>query len=971
MAQLKNKFLAGIQFDTDEQGRLKIYSDEQMQQFQSEREAVKKYEDTIRLKQQIQSETEAVILESQKEIKKKSGMLMQIGGGIQTYSNPRNWAKGVVAFGGMLVEDFTTPFISGSKSIGEQNAATNLYTQSKDLADQASKIVKTDRPQAEALLRQSQALIEEANKFSQGEATKKIMGADDKLTGKEIFAKSALAGITAGSFAPIGSVAKGSFTLAKTVPPAVQGTKTVTVGNTITRALGLGDIYQVTKTGLQQGLKQEVQQTIVGQAVKSTFQAPVTAGLIEMADDDVNNYWGSFTTTAAGAFALTLSFGYAGRVFGSAINEGVSGVTQQLNKKGAEVVTDLTGAIPVPKEQAQIGTAEKLMLPEATQATTTIGGQQVGLPTSPYSKLGAFNPETDIPMVDLTETIKPNNIDFNPDSVISINATRKAVDDLALLNGNEVGGKKLKINTDDPKFKEIYNNQIKPLIDRINAVDEVAKVEVGDISVAKKEKQSTEYKFKYNASNEQKELLSQYLNEKAKILFGEEDIQLEKVKKEIAKKYFDTNPPSVVENKFKTFEEWYKNINTHIFTNDIDERWNIYRGKRYDTFNELERAKESRYKEIVEKENPEDVEELINAYLDISRDVRRLEKPDPYNVGPSLSPKEIAFVKKIDKEVYEGNTLSELLSKEVGKKIESDKDLEKLSKKLGKEKVQELVDRFSKENSDKINNAWQKFYKKNYKTSVDEVAPTQPAVQKIPAEEVELEVSKIYSELENAGINITPEKVRHTPNIDKIDEKQAKGEQFTPEEFDKGMKEYVNSTGKTEVIDGVQEELTGPMKKSAYVERLNRENPGLNLTSVEYQSAVVKDLKAVADDLIENNFDEAARIAKNINANSNLQEIKTAELYINKLIELGKKDELAQVYHTFSRNATSMGQKNGILQEKKMGTPQYAIKQAQDSRTNKLKPKIDKEVAKVKQQMLSIAVDQTFMSDILDNITCR
>ena len=234
-----------------------------------------------------------------------------------------------------------------------------------------------------------------------------------------------------------------------------------------------------------------------------------------------------------------------------------------------------------------------------------------------------------------------------------------------------------------------------------------------------------------------------------------------------------------------------------------------------------------------------------------------------------------------------------------------------------------------------------------------------------------MEVQKIYSELENAGINITPEQVRLTPNIKAVNEKMSKGEPFTPEEFDKGMKEYVNSTGKTEVIDGVQEELTGPMKKSAYVERLNRENPGLDLTSVEYQSAVVKDLKAVADDLIENNFDEAARIAKNINANSNLQEIKTAELYINKLIELGKKDELGQVYHTFSRNATNLGQKNGILQEKKIGTPQYAIKQAQDARTNKLKPDIEKQVAKVKQEMSSIAVDQTFLSDILDNITCR
>jgi hypothetical protein len=169
----------------------------------------------------------------------------------------------------------------------------------------------------------------------------------------------------------------------------------------------------------------------------------------------------------------------------------------------------------------------------------------------------------------------------------------------------------------------------------------------------------------------------------------------------------------------------------------------------------------------------------------------------------------------------------------------------------------------------------------------------------------------------------------------------------------------------------VQEELTGPMKKSAYVERLNRENPGLDLTSVEYQSAVVKDLEAVANDLIDNNFDEAGRIAKNINKDSTLQDIKIGELYNNKLIELGKYDELAQTSHTLSIEATRSGQRTGILQEKKIGTPQYAIKQAQDSRTNKLKPQIDKEVAKVKQQMSSVKVDQTFLSDILDNITCR
>jgi hypothetical protein len=312
----------------------------------------------LKLKQQIQSETEAVILENQKEIKKRSGLLMQIGGGVQTYSNPRNWARGTVGLGKMVFGQTIETTVTGGRAIGEQNAATNLYNQSKDLADQASKIVKTDRPQAESLLRQSQALIEEANKFAQGESTKKIMGADDKLTTKEIIGKSALTAIEVGSLAPIGSVAKGSFMLAKTVPPAVQGTKTVAVGNTITRALGLGDIYQVTKTGLQQGLKQEVKQTIVGQASWAAAQAPVTAGLIEMADDDgVNNYWGSLTTTGVGAFGLTLSLGYVGRVLGGAANEVVGNVQRQASK-GKEVIPSTTPQklLPLPQEAIQTTT---------------------------------------------------------------------------------------------------------------------------------------------------------------------------------------------------------------------------------------------------------------------------------------------------------------------------------------------------------------------------------------------------------------------------------------------------------------------------------------------------------------------------------------------------------------------------------------------------------------------------------------
>ena len=817
-------------YSLNKEGKARLFSDEERDYFKAENEAVKKYQDTIKLKQQIQSETEAVIMQSQKE---KAGFerMATIGKGAQAVIDPRMWARGTVGLGKMVFGETIETTVTGGKAIGEQNAATNLYNQSKDLADQAAKIVKTDRPQAEVLLRQSQALIEEANKFAQGESTKKIMGADDKLTIKEIIGKSALTAIEVGSLAPIGSVAKGSFMLTKTVPPAVQGTKTVAVGNAITRALGLGDIYQVTKTGLQQGLKQEVKQTIVGQASWAVAQAPVTAGLIEMADDDgVNNYWGSLTTTGVGAFGLTLSLGYVGRVLGGAADEVVSGITQQLNKKISAAVIDLAGAMPMPKEQAQIGTTIRLMLPEATQATTTIDGQQVGLPTSPYSKLGAFDPETDIPMIDITETIKPNNIDFNPDSVMSVNATRKAVDDLALLNGNEVGGKKLKINTDDPKFKEIYNNKIKPLVDRINKVDE-----------------SMEYDDFFRQYNR-------------------------------------------MIRKFKD-----KSFASTDLTFKLDKE--IYGGKLESKKQEIEKVWQK-----WKKSNGENPEEFMQTKTYQSLEKERMD---------------------------------------IVRKIKNNPEVKKLD--LEADKLSDEIDKF----------------KEDYELS------------KIPVEDVEMEVQKIYSELENAGINIVPEQVRYTPNIQAVDEKLAKGETLTPEEFDKGMQEYVNSTGKTEVIDGVEEELINPMRKSTYVEKLKKENPDLNIESVQYEAAIVKDLEEKAINLIETNFDEAGRIAKNITKSSNPEQVKVAELYMEKLRELGKNDEYAQILHRFGKASSQAGQWNGILRPHKMGTPEYAIKQAQDARINKLKPEVEKQVAKVKQQMSSVVIDQNTIFDILDNITCR
>ena len=484
-------------------------------------------------------------------------------------------------------------------------------------------------------------------------------------------------------------------------------------------------------------------------------------------------------------------------------------------------------------------------------------------------------------MVDITETIKGNNIDFNPDSVLSINATRKAIDDIALLTYNVVGGKQLKINFEDPKYKEVYNNMIKPLVDRINEVD--ANVKPTTPKLVKATEISAEQVVEIRSK------LDTFKADEQKIA-----VQLDQ----------DMMLVETIIDELKT----HPGKTLHKYANKKESRLYEITGKGRSTY---ARKGDSMITELG-FETDDEAQDAYDAWLKLRNQRDRLRA----DIKESKS-----FLKDIAKEQ---KTLQKQL-KELEGPIET--------------------------------------LEPQYISSKD--------VQKVPVEDVEMEVNKIYSELENAGMNIVPEQVRLTPNIQAVDDKLAKGEIPTPEEFDKGMKEYVNSTGKTEVIDGVQEELTGPMKKSAYAERLRRENPDLNLSSIDYQAAVVKDLEEVANNLIETNFDEAGKIARSINKNSSLQDIKIGELYINKLIELGKNDELAQVYGSFSAEATRSGQRTGILQQKKMGTPQYALKQATDARINKLKPQIDKEVAKVKQEMSSVVIDQTVIFDILDNITCR
>ena len=498
-----------------------------------------------------------------------------------------------------------------------------------------------------------------------------------------------------------------------------------------------------------------------------------------------------------------------------------------------------------------------------------------------FEKLGAFDPQETIPMVDITETIKGNNIDFNPNSVLSINATRKTIDDLALLTGNEVGGKQLKINFEDPKYKEVYNNMIKPLVDRINEVDANVKpatpklVKATEISA----EQVVEIRSKLDTFKVDEQKIAVQLDQDTMLL----ETTIDELK---------THPGKAL----------------HKYANKKEGRLPEITGKGKSKY---ARQGDSLMTELG-FESDDEAQAAYESFLKLKNQRDRLKA----DIKESKS-----FLKDI---TAEQKTLQKQLQELEG-------PIETLEP--------------------------------QYISSKD--------VQKVPVEDVEMEVNKIYSELENAGINIVPEQVRLTPNIQAVDEKLAKGEIPTPEEFDKGMKEYVNSTGKTEVIDGVQEELRNPMRKSTYVEKLKKENPDLNIESVQYEAAIVKDLEEVANNLIETNFDEAGKIARNITKSSSPEQVKIAELYMEKLRELGKNDELAQILHRFGKASSQAGQWNGILRPNKIGSPEYAIKEAQKTRMDKLKPQIDKEVAKVKQEMSSVVIDQTVIFDILDNITCR
>jgi hypothetical protein len=894
MAKKKFNYLEAQTFEQDEQGRYYIHSSAQREQFKARAEAETKIKQTNELKQQIQDETNNLLAQYAKE-KQGFERKAMIGKAAQFVVDPRMWAKGVWEVGKMVTENARDVFIGAPRGAMQSKEATKLYEQSAALNNEATRLVQTDKTKSEELLRQSQELY----KTAQEKYGKAVGNLGELTTGKQIAAKSALAALDIGSFLlPGGPQIKVQTAIttkvATKVPVAVQTTKLTGRANLISNALGLGDIYQGAQVAIKQGLGEATEQTLRGQAIRAAYQGPVygTLGVLadEEQDDTLGNIVKSSFITGITASGLTLGFGWAGRALVSKVAPKAGTMPTPTPAKPQLLLPDPTrvykGQVITPPDTRILPPdidPASLSLDEIKKRSLGLGVGEKLTPTQDPIKqsLGAFDPETTIPMLDLTKTVKGNNIDFNPDSALSVNSARKVVDDLALLNGKQVGGKSLQIDKNDPKYQEIYNTQIKPLIDKINAVDEVVDVQI---------KKSYEVQF----------------NEKEQVL--------------------------------------------------------IYRGEKYDTYNELAKVQTKRYNEIIKKRNPEDLEELNDAYFKFKKDL---------NNKQNLTPEQIAFVKKIDKEIYEGNTSSDLISKEVGKKIETSEDLEKLSKKLGKEKVQELADRFRKEASDKIENAWQKFYKKNYKTSVE----PQPQFNKIPAEEVELEVSKIYNTLENEGFKIVPEKVVDTPAIDALDEKLAKGDQPTVEEMDASMKELVDTTGDPEVIAGVQQELNDRVKKSRFFERVKSANPEAidPNASVFYEASRRAEDEKFADDLVINDFDKALEIASDINtkANPTGRDNLVVQKTIKKLIELGRNDEVNNITGNLSYKLTKSGDFIAATANSTIADPVSVILKQTQIRQSKFSKEIQTEVAKVKEQLNNVVIDKDAIIEILDNITCR
>jgi hypothetical protein len=684
-------------YSLNKEGKARLFSDEERDYFKAENEAVAKIRETQALKLQIQQETDIEIGLAQAEKKKRSGFVMEALGGVQTYSDPRNWGKGLLKVGNMIIENPKDVFFDAPRGASQAKDATKLFEQSSALNNEATRLAKTDKVRSDELFKQSQELYKSAQE--------KYGKADENLgqltTGKQIAAKAALTGLDIGSLLPGGAqikagatgAIKGAPLLSKVVtkvPEAVQNTKTFTAGNIFSSLLGLGDIYQGGAKVVSRATGKEAGKGIVGlttdaigMGIKNTAQAPVYGTLQAFADnedDSFENIKNNILTTGVSVFGLTFGFGFAGTGLAQL---GAKAVAENAAKKGN---------IPTPNTP------------------------------NPTAALGAFNPETDIPMLDLTKTVKGNNIDFNPDSATSVNSTINAVNKLAMLSGNQVGGKAINIDKNSPQYKEIFETMIKPLTDGINDVD--------------------------------------------------------------------------------------------------------------------------------------------------------------------------------------GNNLS-----------------------------------------------------------------------KIPIEEVELKLNEIETQLKNNGVDTNPISVSDTPNMDIVDEKLARGETPTPEELDKGGKEFIETTGNPEVLEGVKQEVNAKLKESRLYARFKKDNPNIvdPNKAVLYEASIEKENLDFANNLVTNDFDEALRISNSINNKTDISPKETAIAFatVDKLKELGRNDEIADIMANISQKGSKGGAFIQSLSTLGKTDPKKYILEATQARQAKFSQEIKTTLEQVKKELNNVVIDKDTIISILDNITCR
>jgi hypothetical protein len=1062
MAKKKFDYFQSLNYQTDNEGRARLYSDEQRKQFQLEDEARQKIERANQLKLEIQTETNNLLAQYAKE-KQGFERKAMIGKAAQFVVDPRMWAKGVWEVGKMVTENPRDVFIGAPRGAMQSKEATKLYEQSAALNTEATRIAQTDKTKSQELLKQSQELY----KTAQEKYGKAVGNLGELTTGKQIAAKSALAGLDIGSFLPGVGAVKGGIVatqatskLATKIPAAVQTTKLTGRANLLSNALGIGDIYQGTQVAIKQGLGEATEQTLKGQVARAALQGPVygTLGVLadEEQDDTLGNIVKSSFITGASASALTLGFGWVGRAL-------VSKVSSAIPSKAP--TTDL------PTSPTQAGDIRKAEL-ERMQgikanflAKTAEPAQAIPTQDPIKQSLGAFDPETTIPMLDLTKTVKGNNIDFNPDSALSVNSARKVVDDLALLNGKQVGGKSLQIDKNDPKYQEIYNTQIKPLIDRINAVDEVAPVEVDEITKsiqqAKAEgktfddwlKNYSLYhgtptniksgKLQFNVGEGIKKggqsgglFLSD--NPNVSRVFGENIYQassnikkevldltkvknINKFKKEINKTYLDMDGEKIVFTEddfnlmFPNGKADFASISQYPeLVEKIVKKENL-RGIAFDEYAGGEIGKTY---QILEGEVPiktkSELKSQWNAVaktapinevsaqqiVEVQSQLDNL-KTTEQEVGIELGQNEMQLEVLLDElKTHPGKTLHKYANKREGKLPEITGKGSKYARQgdsimteLGFTSDDEAQDAYqswlnlirqrdSLKANIKESSTFLKDITKEQQTLQKQLEGTQPPIEsydqpqfnKIPTEEVELEVSKIYNTLENEGFKIVPEKVIDTPAIDALDEKLAKGDQPTAEEMDASMKELVDTTGDPEVIAGVQQELNDRKKESTYYKRVVSANPELdNKAIVQYDVANMAEAQKYANDLVANDFDKAKEIAENINPSKIVdpRQVKVTETYTAKLLELGRYDEASDITANLSRALTKEGQSIASVRSSNIADPVAVIRKLNNERQTRFSKELTVEVAKVKEQLNNVVIDKDAIIEILDNITCR